>query len=133
MRYQRQIQAVRKRGRRNAHRYPTAKDKTARAFAAYADLCEAAEYLPEQMRGQLATFDLSTFQFRLLATLLHNGAQYERAIAHQFQCSRQNVARVIKSLERRGAWSYAVSPRTARAERVRRRAAVRTHGLSWCA
>ena len=55
MRYQRQIQAVRKRGRRNAHRYPTAKDKTARAFAAYVDLCEAAEYLTEQMRGQLAT------------------------------------------------------------------------------
>jgi DNA-binding MarR family transcriptional regulator len=103
MRYQRQIQAVRRRGRRNAHRYPTAKDKTARAFAAYVDLCEAAEYLTEQMRSQLATFDLSTFQFRLLATLLHNGAQYERAIAHQFQCSRQNVSRVIKSLERRGA------------------------------
>ena len=55
MHYQRQIQAVRKRGRRNAHRYPTAKDKTARAFAAYVDLCEAAEYLTEQMRGQLAT------------------------------------------------------------------------------
>jgi DNA-binding MarR family transcriptional regulator len=55
------------------------------------------------MRGQLATFDLSTFQFRMLATLLHNGPQYERAIAQQFQCSRQNVSRVIQSLERRGA------------------------------
>jgi DNA-binding MarR family transcriptional regulator len=54
------------------------------------------------MRGQLATFDLSTFQFRMLATFLHNGPQYERAIAHQFQCSRQNVSRVIQSLERRG-------------------------------
>jgi DNA-binding MarR family transcriptional regulator len=103
MRYRRQLPAVRKRGRRAAHTYITAKGKTERAFAAYADLCEAAEYLTEQMRSQLATFDMSTFQFRLLATLLYNGPQYERVIARQFQCSRQNVSRVIKSLERRGA------------------------------
>ncbi len=101
MRYRRQISPVRRRGR-IAHRHITAKGKTERAFAAYVDLCEAAEYLTEQMRGQLATFGMSTFQFRLLATLLHNGPQYERAIANQFQCSRQNVSRIIHSLERRG-------------------------------
>jgi DNA-binding MarR family transcriptional regulator len=102
MRYPRPIPSLRKRGRRIAHRYITAKGRTERAFAAYIDLCEAAEYLTEQMRGQLSTFGLSTFQFRLLATLLHNGPQYERAIARQFQCSRQNVSRVIQSLESRG-------------------------------
>ena len=52
MRYQRQIQAVRQRGRRNAHRYPTAKDKTARAFAAYVDLCEAADWIEREIHEE---------------------------------------------------------------------------------
>lgn len=114
MRFPRPNLPVRKRGQRRVSPYNNAEGKTVRAFAAYLDLCEAAEYLTEQMSRQLAMFNLSTFQFRLLATLLHNGPQYEKAIGHQFHCSRQNVSKVVDSLVRMGC------VHTSRSARVRR-------------
>jgi MarR family 2-MHQ and catechol resistance regulon transcriptional repressor len=102
VRFPRPKSPPRKRGHRRASPYNNAQGKTVRSFAAYLDLCEAAEYLTEQMSRQLAMFNLSTFQFRVLATLLHNGPQYEKAIGHQFHCSRQNVSKVVDSLVRMG-------------------------------
>jgi NADH-quinone oxidoreductase subunit B len=56
MRFPRPISPVRKRGQRRASPYNNARGKTVRGFAAYLDLCEAGEYLTEQMSRQLAMF-----------------------------------------------------------------------------
>ena len=85
-----------------SRRYIDQRGKTRRAFAAYLDLMDAGDWLREGMSQQLASFDLTMMQFRVLETLYHDGPQYQQALSRKFRCSKQNVAFVIKSLARRG-------------------------------
>jgi hypothetical protein len=50
--------------------------KTTRAFRAYINLMDAANWLRAEMSGQLATFDLTMTQFRILEGLFREGPQY---------------------------------------------------------
>lgn len=83
-------------------RYISRRDKTSRAYVTYLDLLEAAEYLRGEMSRQLAMFNLTTMQYRVLETLYRHGPQFQAPLSEKFRCSKQNVARVIEALERTG-------------------------------
>jgi DNA-binding MarR family transcriptional regulator len=73
--------------------------KTNRAFRAYINLMDAADWLRGEMCDQLATFDLTMMQFRVLETLFREGPQYQQLLSVKFQCSKQNIALVLERLE----------------------------------
>ena len=77
--------------------------KTNRAFRAYINLMDAADWLRGEMSGQLATFDLTMLQFRVLEALFREGPQYQQPLSVKFQCSKQNIALVFERLEKSGA------------------------------
>lgn len=83
-------------------RYITARGRTKRAWAAYTGLLDTAEYMREEMSSQLATYDMTMMQFRVLETLWHDGPQYERFLCQKFLRSKQNMVFVIKTLRERG-------------------------------
>ena len=84
-------------------RYISRKEKTSRAYVGYLTLLETAEYLREEMSGQLGMFNLTSMQYRVLETLYRHGPQYQLELSEKFRCSKQNVARVVKNLESGGA------------------------------
>ena len=55
-----------------AHR-PTQKEKAARALLAYFFLLDTAEWFAGQVRGALASFDMTMAGFRLMEMLLREG------------------------------------------------------------
>lgn len=73
-------------------------EKTSRAFAAYVDLMDTADWLRDKMSRQLETWNLTMMQFRVMETIYRNGPQYQQELSRKFQCSKQNVGHVIKSL-----------------------------------
>jgi MarR family transcriptional regulator, 2-MHQ and catechol-resistance regulon repressor len=77
--------------------------KTNRAFRAYIDLMDAADWLRGEMSDQLATFDLTMMQFRVMEALFRGGPQYQELLSRRFDCSKQNIARVLKGLLKAGA------------------------------
>jgi DNA-binding MarR family transcriptional regulator len=79
-----------------------ARGKTVRAFDAYIDLMDAADWIRDEMSGQLDSWDLSIMQFRVLERIYRHGPQYVQAISHTFRCSKQNVRYVVDDLERSG-------------------------------
>lgn len=81
--------------------YVSQRGKTSRAFRAYVDLLNAAEWLRDRMIRQLDTFELSMMEFWVLETLYSEGPQYPQALSRKFRCSRQNVGFVIKRLQER--------------------------------
>jgi DNA-binding MarR family transcriptional regulator len=83
-------------------RYISRREKTSRAYVAYLDLVDTADYLREQMTGQLGMFNLTWLQYRVLDTLYRHGPQYQLELSGKFRCSKQNVARVLAMLERTG-------------------------------
>jgi MarR family transcriptional regulator, 2-MHQ and catechol-resistance regulon repressor len=83
-------------------RYVDQRQKTKRAFAAYFDLLDTATWFEAEMGKQLKTFDLTMMEFRVLEALYRNGPQYQEALSRKFQCSKQNVGWVLKSLRRQG-------------------------------
>jgi hypothetical protein len=54
--------------------------KTNRAFRAYIDLMDAADWLRGEMSGQLASFDLTMMQFRVLEGLFRGRAAVSAAV-----------------------------------------------------
>jgi len=82
--------------------YVSASEKTQRAFGAYTDLMEAADWLRERLRGQLAFFDMTPGQFRILEMLRREGPTHQAAIAHRLGCSDATMAWMIKRVERKG-------------------------------
>lgn len=52
--------------------------KTQQAFATYIDLMDTAEWFRERMSRQLASFDLTMPQFRVLELLYHGGPTFAR-------------------------------------------------------
>jgi DNA-binding MarR family transcriptional regulator len=77
--------------------------KTNRAFRAYIDLMDAADWLRGEMSDQLASFDLTMMQFRVLEALFRDGPQYQQLLSQKFDCSKQNIAEVLKGLQKWGA------------------------------
>jgi MarR family 2-MHQ and catechol resistance regulon transcriptional repressor len=77
--------------------------KTNRAFRAYIDLMDAADWLRGEMSDQLATFDVTMMQFRVMEALFRGGPQYQQLLSRRFDCSKQNIARVLKGLLKAGA------------------------------
>ncbi|MGH9747451.1 MAG: MarR family winged helix-turn-helix transcriptional regulator [Candidatus Acidiferrales bacterium] len=54
------------------------------------------------MARHLANFNLTSLQFRVLETLYRHGPQFQLEMSEKFRCCKQNVARVVKVLERNG-------------------------------
>jgi MarR family 2-MHQ and catechol resistance regulon transcriptional repressor len=83
-------------------RYVSETGKTSRAFRAYVDLMDTADWLREKMSRQLWRWDLSMPQFRVLETLYNEGPQHQQELSRKFRCSKQNVASTLKRLEEDG-------------------------------
>jgi DNA-binding MarR family transcriptional regulator len=87
--------------RRVVH-YPTQKEKTERAFGAYLDLLDTADWIQGRLRGQLESFDLTIGGFRLLDLLYRKGPMSLAAACEIRQSSRQNMNEIARRLEERG-------------------------------
>ena len=74
--------------------------KTNRAFRAYIDLMDAADWLRGEMTGQLASFNLTMMQFRVLDVLFREGPQYQQLLSQKFSCSKQNISNVVRGLHK---------------------------------
>jgi DNA-binding MarR family transcriptional regulator len=80
----------------------TQRGKTLRAFRAYLDLLDTAEHMRAELRGQLASFDLTIRGFRLLETLYRDGPTFMTVAAKKLNCKRQNVDVILARLMERG-------------------------------
>ena len=81
---------------------PTQKEKTQRAFRAYLDLMDTADWLKSELRAPLEAFDLTMPGFRLLEMLYREGAVIVADAAKRRWCSRQNLGFIIARLVERG-------------------------------
>ena len=70
--------------------------KANRAFRAYIELMDAADWLRGEMSDQLATFDMTMMQFRVMEALFRGGPQYQQLLSERFGCSKQNIGAVLK-------------------------------------
>jgi MarR family transcriptional regulator, 2-MHQ and catechol-resistance regulon repressor len=82
--------------------YPTHKEKSKRAFRAYMDLLDTAEWIKGELRGPLASFDLAMGDFRILEMLYREGALFLPDIARKRRSHRQGIDVIVGRLERRG-------------------------------
>lgn len=101
-------------------RRPTQKEKTQRAFRAYVDLLDTAEWMRSYMRGPLESFDLTMGGFRLLEMLYREGPTSVVAAAKKRGCQRQNLDVIIARLEERGWVRRTVTTRPAAEIKARR-------------
>jgi DNA-binding MarR family transcriptional regulator len=83
-------------------RWPSQKDKTVRAFQAFLDVMDTADWFKNELRGPLESFDLTMGGFRLLEMLYREGALTVPDVARRRLCTRQNIGFVISGLEERG-------------------------------
>lgn len=77
---------------------PTQDEKTRRAFRAYLDLLDAAEYMRARVYDQLAFYDLTMRGFRALELLHREGPTRATEVAKACQWSRQNLDVIVKRL-----------------------------------
>jgi len=82
--------------------WPTQKEKTQRAFRAYLDLLDTADWMRGQLRAQLEGFDLTMAGFRLLEILNRDEFVSKPIAAEELHCKRENLNVVIARLEQRG-------------------------------
>ena len=83
-------------------RQPSYKEKTVRAFQAFLNVMDTADWFKNELRGLLQSFDLKMPGFRVLEMLYREGALTVLDVARRRQCSRQNIDFVIEELEQRG-------------------------------
>ncbi|MBZ5695811.1 MAG: hypothetical protein LAN36_10690 [Acidobacteriia bacterium] len=81
---------------------PRQKEKTQRAFAAYLDLVDTADWIRKELRGPLETFGITTEEFRLLLMLHREGPMSIVKAAERRMRERANMAATILSLEKSG-------------------------------
>jgi DNA-binding MarR family transcriptional regulator len=81
--------------------YPSHKEKTRRAFRAYMDLLDTAEWLKSELRGPLMSFDLTMGEFRVLELLYREGALFVADVARRRKMHRQSMDEVIARLGER--------------------------------
>ena len=84
--------------RREFKARPNQREKTARAFQAYLDLLDAAEYMRARVYDQLAFYDLTMRGFRVLEFLHREGPTRATEVAKACQWKRQNLDVIVKSL-----------------------------------
>jgi DNA-binding MarR family transcriptional regulator len=82
--------------------YPTPRERAKRAFRAYIDVLETADWLKGEMHGPLLLYDLSMGDFRLLEMLHREGAMFAPDIARKRRLHKQAVAVIVKRLSKRG-------------------------------
>ena len=75
--------------------YPTHKEKSKRAFRAYMDLLDTAEWIKGELRGPLASFDLAMGDFRVLEMLYREGALFLPDIARKRKSHRQGIDVIV--------------------------------------
>ena len=82
--------------------YITPREKTQRAFRAYMDLLDTADWIKGELRGPLISFDLAMGEFRLMELLYREGALFVSDIAQRRGVHRSGVEVTIDRLVRRG-------------------------------
>jgi MarR family 2-MHQ and catechol resistance regulon transcriptional repressor len=80
----------------------TQREKTQRAFRAYLDLIDTAEWMKTELRGQLDCFDMTFPGFRVMEMLYREGPMGMRDAASYRRCNRQNLIVVIAKLAENG-------------------------------
>jgi DNA-binding MarR family transcriptional regulator len=83
-------------------RRPTHKQQTERAFRAYLDLIDTADWLKREMRAPLEAFDMTMIEFRLMEMLYREGALTAPDVARRIGRPRQDVQVIIGRLQERG-------------------------------
>ncbi len=76
--------------------------KTLRAYSAYSELRDTANWMREELTAQLNNFDLSMWEFRVLDAL-RRGPKCLEEISREMQCQKGNVGKVVRRLE---AWGW---------------------------
>ena len=82
--------------------YPTPRQRTKRAFGAYMEVLETADWLKGELHGPLLMYDLSMGDFRLLELLHREGAMFAPDIARRRRLHKQAVAVIVRRLTKRG-------------------------------
>jgi MarR family transcriptional regulator, 2-MHQ and catechol-resistance regulon repressor len=82
--------------------YPTQGEKTRRAFRAYVDLIDAAEWLKGELRVPLESFDLTMGEFRVLELLQREGALSIAELGRRRKTKQPNMQVVTARLRERG-------------------------------
>ena len=83
-------------------RRPTQREKTQRAWGAYLDLVDAADWIRRELRGPLDVFGLTMEEFRLLAMLYRDGPVTISMAAEKRERNRQNMHLTIRIAEKFG-------------------------------
>ena len=114
-------------------RRPTQREKTQRAWGAYLDLADTADWIRRELRGPLEVFGLTMEEFRLLAMLYRDGPVTISMAAEKRERNRQNMHLTIRSAEEFG-WVRRQIVRLRRGKRkkaARRRAGQAGWGGEW--
>jgi len=82
--------------------YPNQSEKTQRAFRAYVDLIDAAEWLKAELRAPLESFDLTMGEFRVLDLLHREGALSIAEVGRRRKTKPPNMQVVTERLRGRG-------------------------------
>jgi len=80
----------------------TQRQKTERAFRAYLDLIDTADWLKREMRAPLEAFDMTMMDFRLMEMLYRESALTAPDIAARIGRPRQDVQVIVARLQKRG-------------------------------
>jgi hypothetical protein len=78
-------------------RWPNQEDKTVRAFQAFLNVMDTADWFKNELRGPLESFDLTMGGFRLLEMLYREGALPVPDVARRRLCTRQWRCKEAKS------------------------------------
>ena len=81
---------------------PTHRDKTLRAFRAYLDLLDTAQWLRDELRGQLAGFGLDLLGLRVLEMLYRKGPMEPVEVAEERECSLTIVHKLVSRMKTSG-------------------------------
>jgi len=76
--------------------YPNQREKTQRAFRAYLDLIDAAEWLKGELRVPLESFDLTMGEFRVLELLNGEGATNLAELGRKRKAKPQNMHAMVE-------------------------------------
>jgi DNA-binding MarR family transcriptional regulator len=80
-------------------RHLNERGKAKRAYQAYVDLRDTADWLGDLLSMQLDHFGLTMKEYRVMERIFWRGPQYQQDLSRRFRCSKQNVGWVIKRLE----------------------------------
>ena len=94
--------AKKARGKRRGSGRPTHRDKTLRAFRAYLDLLDTAQWLRDELRGQLAGLGLDLLGFRVLETLYRNGPMEVVEVALERGCPVTMAHKLVSRMKTSG-------------------------------